>query len=147
MVLASHGSPRVQQGAWHLLSARHLELIIKRHFAVQQLVHFAASRGIEQNDPLAARQPLAQVDMHAKLRLPSSAFLGFTLNLHVDPLWRNAFVRCDRSESQRDSTAQRGSDQLDGAGRDARVIVALLYLQQPLADPNLCAALDVPDLY
>jgi hypothetical protein len=82
------------------------QLIVKHYFAVEQLVHLAASRGIEQDDLLAARQPLTQVDLDVESRPPGQAFLGLALDIDVDPFWRDPLARCDRSDGQRDSTAQ-----------------------------------------
>jgi hypothetical protein len=124
-----------------------LELIVERHLAVQQLVHFAAPRRVQEDEPLAARQALSQVDLYLKPRLPGLAFLRRAPDLDVNSLGRNALVRCDRSECERDSTAQRGADQLDRAGGRTRIIVAALDLQEPLADPHLCAAVGIADPY
>jgi hypothetical protein len=104
-------------------------LIVKRHFASQQLVDFAAPCGIKEDNLFASRQPLAQVEVHLKLRLPGLAFLGPSLDPHVDPLRCDLFGRCDRSDGQRNSTAQRSGDQLDGACVDPRVVVSTLHLQ------------------
>jgi hypothetical protein len=120
---------------------------VERQFSTEQLVHLAAPRGIKENDPLATRQPCAQVYLRLESRLPGTAFLRRSPDLDVDPFWRDALVRCDRSQSERNSTPQRSADQLDRAGVRARVVVASLNLQQPLADPHLSRAIDIPYLY
>jgi hypothetical protein len=122
-------------------------LVLERHFAVQQLVDLTAPRGIKEDDSLAAHQALSQVYPYLEPRLPRAAFLGRSPDLDVDPLGRNALVRCDRSECERDSTAQRSADQFDRAGVGARVVVASLDLEEPLADLDLGAAVGVPDAY
>ena len=92
------------------------------------------ARGIVEDDPLSARQAFSQVDLDVELRAPGAPGLGVTPDLDVNRLRRDALVRCDRSEREDDSGAQRRADQLDRAGVVPRRVVAAIDLESAIAD-------------
>jgi hypothetical protein len=93
--------------------------------------------GIVEDGPLATGQTLAQVDLDVKAGAPGAACLGLAPDLDVDRLGRDALVRCDRSEGEDNSTAQRGGDQLDRAGVGPVGVVAAVDFQDALTHANL----------
>jgi hypothetical protein len=58
-------------------------------------------------------------------------------DLDVERLGRDALVRCDRSEGEDDSTAQRRADQLDRAGVRPVRVVAAVHGERPVPNANL----------
>ena len=100
--------------------------IFEVQLAAEKLVHFAVARGIVEDDPLAARQAFAQVDLDGEAGAPGAPGAGVATDLDVDRLRRDALVRCDRSEGEHNSTAQRSADQLDRAGVGPRRVVAAI---------------------
>jgi hypothetical protein len=66
--------------------------------------------------------------------------MGLALDLNADLLGVNAFVRCDRSESQDNSAAECNRDQLNRADGSALIIIAAFYVQGPRADAHFSLA-------
>jgi hypothetical protein len=122
-------------------------LVVEFHLATQQLVHLAAAGGVKENRTLAPGQAFSQVYLYRKRRLPRLLLNRLATDLDVDPLWCDALVICDRSDGERDSTAQGRRDQLDRARGFTHVVVTAIDFQGSVPDLDLCAPLAVPNLY
>jgi hypothetical protein len=99
-------------------------LVVESNLAVEELVHFATASSVKQDDLFATTQSLAQIYLDRETGFPSVSFHGLTPDLDVDPVWVNVLVLCDRSDGQRDSTAQGSGHQLDRAAVNAAFVVS-----------------------
>ena len=97
-------------------------LIVKDELPTEQLVYLTVARSIHEDGLLAACQALSKLHAHRKGRLPRRALYRVAIDLDVDSLGPDVFVRCDRSNGQRNSPAQGSGHQAGEAASDHEVL-------------------------
>jgi len=102
--------------------------IVKDHLASKELVYFALASRIKEDSLFSRGQATTEIDTYPKTGLPGRACLRNALDIYCQPLRLDAFVSCDRSHRQDDSTAQRHRDELDGTGLAPIFGVATFYI-------------------
>ena len=123
------------------------ELVIEGKAPLEQLVHLAPASRIEQQRTLSPGQPRPQVDLDREPALPGHTLDRTAMDLDVNPLWRDPLVRCNCSDREHNSTAQRGGHQLDRATVGARLVIPPLDVQQAIAHTYFCVPGPIADLY